>query len=67
MRAVRIYASIPLLIRTLLQIFKWRNYVMKQPSKFEVKVLGISVSAEDTLGTAAALLVVFAAFLFYRF
>jgi hypothetical protein len=43
------------------------SYVMREPSKFEVKFLGISVSAEGTLGIAAALLVVFAAFLFYRF
>jgi hypothetical protein len=41
--------------------------VMNEPSKFEVKFLGISVSAQGTLGIAAALLVVFAAFLFYRF
>ena len=38
---------------------------MKQPSKFEVKFLGISVSAEGTLGITAALLVVF--ILFCRF
>jgi len=43
------------------------DYVMSEPSKFEVKFMGISVSAEGTLGIAAALLVVFAAFMFYRF
>jgi hypothetical protein len=43
------------------------NCVMREPSKFEVKFLGISVSAEGKLGIAAALLVVLAAFVFYRF
>jgi hypothetical protein len=43
------------------------SHVMREPSKFEVKFLGLSVSAEGTLGIAAALLVVFAAFVLYRF
>jgi hypothetical protein len=43
------------------------NHAMREPSKFEVKFLGLSVSAEGALGIGAALLVVFGAFMFYRF
>ena len=40
------------------------NYAMSEPSKFEVKFLGLSVSAEGALGIFAAVVVVFGAFYF---
>jgi hypothetical protein len=40
------------------------NCVMREPSKFEVKFLGLSVSAEGALGILAAVVVVFGAFYF---
>jgi hypothetical protein len=40
------------------------NYVMREPSKFEVKFLGLSVSAEGALGIVAAVVVVYGVFYF---
>jgi hypothetical protein len=43
------------------------SYVMREPSKFEVKFLGLSVSAEGALGIGAAFVIVMAVLAFYRF
>lgn len=40
---------------------------MREPSKFEVKFLGLSVSAEGALGIGAALVVVLSVLVFHRF
>ena len=40
---------------------------MREPSKFEVKFLGLSISAEGALGIGAALIAPFGVMVFYRF
>ncbi|MGB9116590.1 hypothetical protein [Bradyrhizobium sp.] len=40
---------------------------MREPSKFEVKFLGLSISAEGELGIGAALIALFGVMVFYRF
>ncbi|MFZ5740015.1 MAG: hypothetical protein ACOY6K_24360 [Pseudomonadota bacterium] len=40
---------------------------MREPTKFEIRFLGLSVSAEGVLGISAAVLIVFGAFWFYKF
>jgi hypothetical protein len=40
---------------------------MREPTKFEVKFLGLSVSAEGALGIGAALIIVISVLAFYRF
>jgi hypothetical protein len=41
--------------------------VMREPSKFEVRFLGLSISAEGALGIGAALIAFFGVLIFYRF
>ncbi|MGM4890851.1 MULTISPECIES: hypothetical protein [unclassified Tardiphaga] len=40
---------------------------MPEPTKFEVKFIGLSISAEGALGIVAAVVVFFGAIAFYKY
>ena len=49
------------------QEFKWRATPMSEPPKLHVKIWGVSIGAEGAWAVGAALIIVLAILVLYRF